>query len=363
MKTIDFDEILSLPHSLNINDKRLGNNPIVLYGAAVGGEYCLKYLQHFNIKPVAICDTFKAGQDFCGYKICSIEDILNKYENPKIIITSVRFYEDIKNKLLEYFDEDSLLSFVSEMSFEKINRYKDFIQNNKMELNNIYNMFEDEKSKETLINVLKGRATADNKWTIQAYTQNQYFSNDVITLTDNESFIDGGAYVGDTAEMFLKETNNHYKKIFCFEPSENTYLELMGAKKNHNDDERIVLFKAGLYSKNAKLGFDEKSLSPGNAVNEKSSDISSIDVVSIDNVINEEVTFIKMDIEGSELDALKGARETILKYKPKLAICVYHKNEDIIEIPNYIMSLGLDYKFYLRHHSPYDFFETVFYAI
>ena len=76
----------------------------------------------------------------------------------------------------------------------------------------------------------------------------------------------------------------------------------------------------------------------------------SIDDFISDNQINK-VDLIKMDIEGAELDALMGAKNTILKFKPKLAICVYHKQEDFDTIPRYIDSLNLNYKFYLKHHG------------
>ena len=69
-----------------------------------------------------------------------------------------------------------------------------------------------------------------------------------------------------------------------------------------------------------------------------------------------------MDIEGCELRALKGAENSIKKYRPKLAICIYHKYEDILEIPEYLMSLNLNYRFYMRHHTM-SVDETVFYAV
>ena len=76
-----------------------------------------------------------------------------------------------------------------------------------------------------------------------------------------------------------------------------------------------------------------------------------INVVPLDEVlVGEPVTFIKMDIEGSELRALKGARKLITKNHPKLAICVYHKNEDFIQIPQYLHKLVPEYKFYMKHH-------------
>ena len=90
----------------------------------------------------------------------------------------------------------------------------------------------------------------------------------------------------------------------------------------------------------------------------------SIPVVTIDSTLNGDVaTFLKMDIEGAELQALVGAKETIKKYKPRLAICIYHKLEDIVTIPEYILSLVPEYKFYIRHHHPTIGTETVLYAV
>lgn len=84
---------------------------------------------------------------------------------------------------------------------------------------------------------------------------------------------------------------------------------------------------------------------------------------SLDNLLQGRlVTFIKMDIEGSELKALMGAKETIRKYKPKLAICLYHKKEDILEIPLYVKELLPEYKLYIRHHCN-KHGETVLYAM
>ena len=79
-------------------------------------------------------------------------------------------------------------------------------------------------------------------------------------------------------------------------------------------------------------------------------------------VKNDKVSFIKMDIEGAELKALEGAKETISKYKPRLAICIYHKYEDIYEIGDYILTLNPNYKLYIRHYTT-CMWETVLYAV
>ena len=90
--------------------------------------------------------------------------------------------------------------------------------------------------------------------------------------------------------------------------------------------------------------------------------MSIIQGIALDEIVKDEnITFIKMDIEGSELKALEGARNTIIRNKPKLAICIYHKPEDIIEVPFYLLSLVPEYKFYIRHYSS-CLWETVLYA-
>ena len=89
---------------------------------------------------------------------------------------------------------------------------------------------------------------------------------------------------------------------------------------------------------------------------------TAVYLTTIDSIVHEEhVTFIKMDVEGAELKSLKGARNTIIKNHPRLAICVYHKDSDLYEIPGYILSLVPEYKFYLRHYCSSEY-ETVLYA-
>ena len=86
-------------------------------------------------------------------------------------------------------------------------------------------------------------------------------------------------------------------------------------------------------------------------------------LTTIDSVVQDErVTFIKMDVEGAELKSLMGARNTIIKNHPRLAICVYHQDSDLYEIPGYILSIVPEYKFYLRHYCSSGACETVLYA-
>lgn len=109
------------------------------------------------------------------------------------------------------------------------------------------------------------------------------------------------------------------------------------------------IFNYGVYDNNSKLYFTSNSSCTKVS---KDGDIA-VDVIKLDDFFksHESPTFIKMDIEGSELAVLRGCAETIRNHKLKLAICVYHKPEDIFEIPEYILSLNPDYKMWLRHYT------------
>ena len=147
-------------------------------------------------------------------------------------------------------------------------------------------------------------------------------------------------------------------KIYAFEPDQESYERCMKRKKQHPEI-KIELLEYGLWSSNTVIGFEQ--LGQGNSkINDQSCD--AIKCVTLDSCVKEKVTFIKMDIEGAELEALRGCQNIIRQHKPKLAVSVYHKPEDIIEIPQYIKQLVPEYRLYIRHYSNADS-ETVLYAL
>lgn len=168
--------------------------------------------------------------------------------------------------------------------------------------------------------------------------------------------VDCGAFNGDTAIMFAQK-HPSYKKIYAYEPDPVIFNSLA----KNTSDLRIAPFNKGVFSKTCTLSFDIQN-NGCSSLDCKGQ--TQIEVEAIDDLLSIEtnpITFIKMDIEGSELEALKGSSAIIQKDKPKLAICVYHKANDLFAIPEFIKSLRSDYKFYLRNHQmiPED---TVLYA-
>ncbi|GHU39659.1 hypothetical protein FACS1894190_05290 [Spirochaetia bacterium] len=189
----------------------------------------------------------------------------------------------------------------------------------------------------------------------------QYFDKNIVVPREHEIFIDGGAYDMQTSIEFVKWCNCQYDAIYAFEPEFSCYQKSKNViSKSEPLKKRVSIFNAGLWSEKTQLhsvGNDTQ----GSRITGDGDTI--INVESIDGILNgTQATFIKMDVEGAELEALKGAQNTIRKWRPKLAISLYHKPEDIIELPLYILSLVPDYKLYIRHYSNYVF-ETVLYCI
>ena len=232
------------------------------------------------------------------------------------------------------------------------------------ELENFYHRLADKKSKEVLTQIVKGSLENDCDCYEMIAGESQYFPDFIVSnLTDEEIFLDAGAYTGDSISEFISMVHNKYSKIYAFEPDE---MNMAIAKKEFKDD-RIVFFEKGvgaseetLYFKNENNGADEGA----HVVKEGSSYTASIQVVRIDDVIEDKVTYIKMDIEGMELLALKGAKRLIQNYKPMLAISIYHRTDDVVQIPQYVINeLNGEYKLYLRHYWSCNGTDTVLFAI
>jgi FkbM family methyltransferase len=192
---------------------------------------------------------------------------------------------------------------------------------------------------------------------MQGFTNNhkeQYFDKELIKDIQEIVFVDGGGYVGDTVAEVIHNFPN-YKKIYSIEPiAENLRI----AKRDLAAYKNIEFLQLGLSSHKQTLHFnEERSFS-----SMYGSGTQSIEVDTLDNLIDEKVDYIKLDIEGAEQDAIKGAKKLIKRDKPILAICIYHKAEDWYKIPKQVLAIEPEYNIYLRHYME-GIFESVLYFI
>ena len=284
------------------------------------------------------------------------EMLIENYKDANVIICSSKYADEIKCDLNALGIKDNQIftrAFLNlhDMDFSDIEPHITGYER-------AFNLFDDDVSKEVIVGRIK-RLLFSLPIVASPQPSLYYFDPGVIDLSENEIFVDGGMYIGDTAELFFNRVEKKYRHYYGFEPDKDNYYE---ASKNLAGKDNVTLINKGLWSSETHLSF-----SAGLATNSKLEvgGTSFVNVTALDVYFSNTrslPTLIKMDIEGAEYEALLGAGHIICEQKPRLAICAYHKTEDIYVLPDLIKSYREDYKYYLRHYSS-GIYGTVLYAV
>jgi FkbM family methyltransferase len=296
------------------------------------------------------------NKDFDEIKAAIKNNFLYLRETDKANYTSIVNYYN-KYKLWGTIDLDN-------EDYELIENNTRSLVENRKDFEWLYNKLGDYRSKKILLYVLIYWLMVDYKKIsqLQDSTYSQYFDFDLINCDENEVFVDIGAYIGDTLVNYTKMFgNNCYKNIYCYEivPSNIEFI-----KKNIDlfKLKNVIIREKGAIDKNGFLFLENDEVSSISKL--KQDGKHKVDTVTIDEDIKEKVTFIKMDIEGSEEEALLGCRKKILDNHPKLALSVYHKNDHLWKLARIIDKIDPTYRFYLRYYGgPMLPTEYLLYAI
>ena len=261
------------------------------------------------------------------------------------------FYQ---NSLKDYFDKFDYWGKIDLLNenYDYFNKKADDIFNNLNNIEKVYNMLNDYSSKYIFYSILNNWVNYDMQ-SLKLAMNNKYkhyFDLDIIPNCENEVFVDVGGFTGDTTLDYINTYGeNSFKKIYIYEITKQNFDVIKNNLKNY---ENIEIRNKALKDKKGFINIDE-SLVDSSANRTKNDDFGNVECVSLDEDINEKVTMIKMDIEGDEIDALNGAKNTITKNAPKLLISVYHKNTHLWEIPLLINNLNKNYNYYLRYYGGY----------
>ena len=326
---------------------------IILFGASSCADIFLNRMKtKFDVRYIVDNDVKKQGKKLFGYDIYPIDKLYDSKKEDILVITST-WYDEIAKQLEDIDYKGTVYSYFhmqNKAVSQQLQRESDNIDKN---IDLLLDICEDEKSKNIVKTVISNLKSGNTDYS-SIYEKDQYFVKELIKITDDEVFVDGGAYDGNTVDEFIKNASGKFKKIYAFEMDQSNFNKISRQKYSEN----VCFLNYGLWDKKEKVSFVE---------NETASEIvdggaKTAQCVSLDETVNEKVTFIKMDIEGAEQKALRESERHIVNDKPKLAICLYHRVSDLWEIPFYVKKLVPEYKIYIRHHSM-NRDETVMYAI
>ena len=227
----------------------------------------------------------------------------------------------------------------------------------------IYDKLSDYRSKKLLYAILSNWYRFDFVTIASSLEKNyaQYLDLDILKPSSDEVIVDLGAYTGDTMINYINTFGEDcYKKIYCYEITKETFEVLKGNLRKYENIEFVN--KAASDNEGVLYINENETGASANTIEETGT--KEVLATTIDNDIKNQVTLIKMDIEGSEQKALKGCEKHIKNEHPKLLISVYHNHEDLYKIPLMINDMDPSYKFYLRCYGSIIFpTEIVLFAI
>ncbi len=328
--------------------------PIVLYGMGNGADKIINVLESYGIKyqGVFASDGFVRKKLFHGLPIASYDELKEKFKDMIVLLCFGSSLPDVIENIKKIACEQEL--YAPEVPVIGKGLFtEEYYNKNKQAFDFVYSHLADEISKKTFLNIINYKLSGKIEYLFDCEVDENEPFNSFLRLK-NELFLDLGAYNGDTVSDFIKKCPD-YQKIVAVEPDIKTFKKL---ERNTEGLKNLKLINACVSNTCGFLAFDMRS-GRNSALSPEGTMLKSITVDSLET----DFSYIKMDVEGEEVGAINGAKSTILKAKPKMLISAYHRNDDLIKIPQTVLDIRNDYKIYIRHFKYLPAWDTNFYFI
>ena len=332
--------------------------PVFIYGMGDGALKIMRVFEQYGI-PLAgffASDEFVRGHTFQGHLVHTLSQIEALIDDFVIVLAFAAGYQSLYDRINEIAKRHILLAPDVPVAGEGLFTYAYCLENAK-KIQAVYDMLADEKSRQTYADVINFKISGKIEYLNNCTSPKEEIYGEIIPLGDNEIFADLGAYNGDTAAEFIEACGSSFRHIYAFEPNPKNFRKLT---KNLPDSEKITLFNAAAGSKNGtvKISANEGRMSRENG----SGKTVEIPVLAVDEAVPENVTVLKLDVEGGEREAILGAKRHI-ENGAKILCSLYHRNEDMFDLPLLIKSINPELKFYVRHQLYIPAWETNLYAV
>lgn len=331
--------------------------PIVMYGTGNGADKVIDIFEKLNIKLSGITASsgFVRERFFRDFPVKPLKYFEGKYDNLTIVITFGSSIPDVMDNIFNISKKHRVLvPCVPVIGTEIFDRT--FLEKHAEEINLAHSLLADDFSKKVFEGYVNFQFGGRIEVLKEIETPEYEVYESILKLNQAETFIDIGAYRGDTVEKFVKLTNGEYKNIVAAEPDKKTFLKLLANCENLKNFKGI---NAAITGFDGEIGF--YSLAGRQSAVGGENMINSLSLPSLCKDV--EPTFIKVDSEGCEMEILKGGVAILKNSKPKLNIAAYHKSEDIFKLPILINTINPEYEIHLRHHPYIPAWDTLFYCV
>ena len=330
--------------------------PVAVYGTGNGADRVFAEFERLGIAPSAVIasDGFVRNREFHGFRVKSVSQLENELGDFTVAVAFAGGIPEVVSGVRALAGRHRVIMPSVPVWGDSIFN-KDFLKAHSAELEAAYSLLADGQSRAVFESIVDFQITGDLS-VIASCESEADEAFELLDLGADESFLDLGAYRGDTVQDFLGRVKK-YKKITAVEPNEKTFKKLKTACASLKN---CCLVNKAVWFEDCTLSFNGEAGRGGSIGGD-----TPIEAVCIDSLASQfgDFTYIKCDCEGAEREALAGGAGLISRKKPKLCIAAYHRSEDIFALANQIHSLNGEYKIYLRHHPHLTLWDTNLYCI
>ncbi len=328
--------------------------PIFIYGTGNGSDKLIDKLNSLGviISGVFASDGFVRERCFRGFKVQSLNSVKSNYPNFVALLS----FGTSRPEMIDYIKKLSkeIPLYMPEVPVVGTEVFDlEFAKKHKSELEIVYDLLADEQSQKTFYNMVMFKLTGEFKYLFECEANEEECFKNILQLKENDSFLDLGAYNGDTVLQFINRVGKNV--ITAIEPDVKTFKKLI----KNTEDYNINLINAAIS--------DENGVAEFSGVNSRGSTIGkgeTVKTITVDSLTkSKKYDYIKFDVEGAELKGILGAEQTIKRDKPKMLISCYHKSEDYFTIPLKVLEFNPEYKVYMRHFPAVPAWDTCFYFV
>jgi len=340
--------------------------PIFLYGMGDGADKILKVLDRYGISIAGVyaSDEFVRGHSFHGFEVRKFSEVCARYGHDFITLLAFgTFREPLLSTLYERSEEYEFYAPDVPVCVDDETLFTlDYIREHEADFDAAFALLADDASRSAFLDTLNFKVSGKPQY-LKRCTTPLSEGYDLLHLQQGESYIDLGAYTGDTVELFLRHTGGRYRSVLALEPDAKNLKKMLkrfealgvpasAAVHAGSWSEDTTLYLSARAGRQSSLSFTGGKPTP---------------MAAVDHLVTKEnmpVTFIKIDVEGAEAPTLLGLRETISRDLPKMLLSAYHRNQDLWLLPKLADDLsGHRYRFYFRHHPYLPAWDNNFYLL
>ena len=332
--------------------------PIFIYGM---GDGALKIMTVFREKHITVAgifasDDFVRGHSFEGYRVHKLSEIEEAVDDFVVVLAFAAGYREIVDKVQEIASKHTL--YVPDVPVVGRGLFTyEYCMENEEKIQQVYDSLADDYSRKVYANIINFKISGKIEYLSAVTTSKADIYKKIIKPNLNEIYVDLGAYNGDTIRELLEFTHGRYVSIYALEPDKKNFKKLA---KFIDGMPHVYAYNAAAWCIDTELPFAAKA-GRQSAITAGSENM--VGALAVDSILAKKpATIIKMDVEGFEREAIWGAAKTISRYAPKMMVSLYHRNEDIFELPLLIKKLKPSYKLYIRHQLYIPAWETNLYA-